>query len=91
MSDERSETAPSCKRKRSVGNSGRCVKQRAKKGYGKKRKCYKYVKKPCRDSKPKRKYIGVDIHKVWSLLLPSPMFRISLMVIRLKILRVVIV
>ena len=39
------ETAPSCKRKRSVGNSGRCVKQRAKKGYGKKRKCYKYVKK----------------------------------------------
>ena len=45
MSDEKSETAPSCKRKRNVGNSGRCVKQRAKKGYGKKRKCYKYVKK----------------------------------------------
>ena len=29
MSDEKSESAPCCKRKSSVGNSGRCVKQRA--------------------------------------------------------------
>ena len=71
MFDEKSETAPSCKRKRSVGNSGSCVKQRAKKGYGKKRKCYKYVKKkPCRDSKPKRKYMLISTkYGVYSILL----------------------
>ena len=91
MTDEKSETAPSCQRKRSVGNSGRCVKQRAK-GYGKKRKCYKYVKKnPAEIANQSESTCVVDIHKVWRLLLPSPMFRISLMVITLKILRVVIV